>query len=103
MKKMKAWSILGGVAAVLLLTAAMLFFIFTGPQDLSQFPPPEESPYLLPWPEGIEYFCVQGVRGVVSHRGDSQFAYDFHAVGFGYLRRPRWKSSEVVQHYDGSE
>jgi murein DD-endopeptidase MepM/ murein hydrolase activator NlpD len=100
---MKVWSILGGAVTVLLLTAAMLFFILTGPQDLSQFPPREESPYLLPWPEGIDYFCVQGVRGVVSHRGASQFAYDFYMpIGSDICAARAGKVVKVVQHYDGN-
>src|SRR5262249_55056329 len=36
-----------------------------------------ESPYRLPWPRGKTCFCVQGNRGVVSHRGTEQFAFDF--------------------------
>ncbi len=49
----------------------------TGPVDLDRFPPAAESPYLLPWPAGVDRQCIQGVRGIVSHKGDESFAWDF--------------------------
>ena len=103
MTKMQRWSILGGIVAALPVIGAALFFMLTGPQDLSQFPPSEESPYLLPWPEGIDRFCVQGVRGVVSHRGNSQFSYDFYMpIGSDICAARAGKVVKVVQHHDGN-
>ena len=53
----------------------------TGPvnTDLpsARYPPRATSPYLLPWPVGVTYLCAQGNRGVVSHKGAGQYAYDF--------------------------
>jgi murein DD-endopeptidase MepM/ murein hydrolase activator NlpD len=48
-----------------------------GPPDPTGYPSREESPYRLPWEAGEVRFCVQGNRGIVSHRGPEQFAYDF--------------------------
>lgn len=89
--------------ALLLLTVIILYILFTGPQDLAVFPPPEDSPYLLPWPEGIAYRCIQGVRAVVSHRGTSQFAYDFvMPVGADITAARAGEVSRVVIHHDGN-
>lgn len=70
--------ITGGGFTALVGIAVVLFLLLTGPENLDAFPPAETSPYLLPWPPGIRYLCVQGVRGVVSHRGRSRYAYDFY-------------------------
>jgi len=103
MTKTKLLSIAGTVFTIIPLLGAVLFFSLTGPQDLSQFPPPEESPYLLPWPKDTDRFCVQGVRGVVSHRGASQFAYDFYMpVGSDICAARAGKVVKVVQHNDGN-
>jgi murein DD-endopeptidase MepM/ murein hydrolase activator NlpD len=53
------------------------YAIFTGPRHLDQYPPRERSPYRLPWKSGITRFCTQSNRGIVSHRGREEFAYDF--------------------------
>ena len=53
--------------------------LFTGPRHLSLYPTPATSPYFLPWPAGISHLCIQGNRGIVSHRGWEEFAYDFAA------------------------
>lgn len=50
----------------------------TGPRHLDRYPPGETSPYKLPWPSGNTWFCAQSNRGIVSHRGWEEFAYDFH-------------------------
>jgi hypothetical protein len=62
---------------VLLLLLALAYLLFTGPRDLSLYPLAADSPYRLPWPAGESHLCVQGNRGVVSHRGFEEFAYDF--------------------------
>ena len=51
--------------------------IFTGPRDLSRYPARATSPYKLPWPAGVKWLCVQSNRGIVSHRGREEFAFDF--------------------------
>ncbi len=103
MTAQRLWLSIAGIAAVLPLLGALLFFAFTGPRNLEQFPPSDSSPYLLPWPEGIRYFCVQGVRGVVSHRGDSEFGYDFYmSVGSDISAARAGTVTKVVQHYDGN-
>lgn len=71
----------GCLLAILVLLAialgALLYFRFTGPRDLSRYPENGASPYRLPWPPGVERLCIQGNRGVVSHRDGGEFAYDF--------------------------
>jgi hypothetical protein len=66
-----------GLGLLVLLALVVLYAFWTGPQDLSQYPHPAQSPYLLPWPAETKYLCVQGNRAIVSHRGREQFAYDF--------------------------
>ena len=60
-----------------LLLAVGIFFGCTGPRNLEQYPPPDSSPYRLPWTAGESYWCVQGNRGIISHSGRQEFAYDF--------------------------
>jgi murein DD-endopeptidase MepM/ murein hydrolase activator NlpD len=67
------WKITAGTAVL----AGAAYFYFTGPRDLARYPAAAESPYKLPWPAGISWFCVQSNRGIVSHRGFEQFAFDF--------------------------
>lgn len=65
-------------ALLLLALLALLYGQLTGPRDLDAYPPAEGSPYLLPWPAGVTRLCVQGNRGVVSHReADGEVAWDF--------------------------
>ena len=81
----------------------ILYSTLTGPEDLSAFPPRESSPYVLPWAKGVSRFCVQGVRGIVSHRGDSRFAYDFYMpVGSEIQAAREGVVTRVVQEYDGN-
>ena len=53
------------------------YVTFTGPKDLARYPASTASPYKLPWPGGITWLCAQSNRGVVSHRGSEEFAFDF--------------------------
>ncbi len=64
---------LGGLVGLL----GVAYVAFTGPEDLSRYPKAESSPYKLPWPAGVSWFCIQSNRGVVSHRGYEEFAFDF--------------------------
>lgn len=92
-----------GLLLALAATGIILFSTLTGPEDLSVFPPRETSPYILPWPQGISRFCVQGVRGVVSHRGDSQFAYDFYMPEGSDITAARGgEVTRVVHEHDGN-
>jgi len=54
------------------------YCIFTGPRNLAQYPPRETSPYKLPWRSGVTRLCSQSNRGIVSHHGWQEFAYDFN-------------------------
>ena len=67
------------VASVAALGVAALVYMvaFTGPRDLAAYPEPEDSPYRLPFPDGVPHLCAQGNRGVLTHRGDLEYAYDF--------------------------
>jgi murein DD-endopeptidase MepM/ murein hydrolase activator NlpD len=60
---------------LILLGAA--YVLCTGPRGLDRYPPPETSPYRLPWPAGVTRLCIQSNRGIVSHRGWEEFAWDF--------------------------
>lgn len=88
---------------VLVVLIIILFFVFTGPENVEQFPPAELSPYRLPWHAGVSRLCVQGVRGIVSHRGDSRFAYDFYMpVGTDICAARDGEVVRVVQEHDGN-
>lgn len=68
----------GIFAAFILLALVVLWYVlFTGPRHLELYPDAATSPYKLPWPAGVTYGCCQSNRGVVSHRGWEEFAYDF--------------------------
>jgi len=88
---------------VLLAVLVVLFLVLTGPEDTAEFPASEASPYLLPWRAGISRLCVQGVRGIVSHRGDSRFAYDFYMpVGTEICAARGGEVVRVVQEHEGN-
>jgi murein DD-endopeptidase MepM/ murein hydrolase activator NlpD len=75
--KRKALTAVAGIGVAALLASGAALCVWEGPRDLAQYPPPSESPYLLPWTPGVTYRCVQGNRGVISHSGRQEFAYDF--------------------------
>lgn len=63
---------------VLLLTAFVLYMTRTGVENTDLYPLREQSPYLLPWPEGITRVCTQGNRAIISHRDPGElYAFDF--------------------------
>ncbi len=66
-----------GVIIVVLLGAGIVYAVATGPHQFGQYPNAKTSPYRLPWKSGDTHLCVQSNRGVVSHRGWEEFAYDF--------------------------
>lgn len=51
--------------------------LFTGPVDLSKYPPNESSPYKLPWQAGVTRILSQGNRSFTSHQGLHFYAWDF--------------------------
>jgi murein DD-endopeptidase MepM/ murein hydrolase activator NlpD len=77
MKMKKKMKTLRRVALALLGLLLATYLLFTGPHNLDRYPPSESSPYRLPWPAGVTHFCCQSNRGIVSHRGWEEFAYDF--------------------------
>ena len=58
-------------------TVAVAYSVFTGPEDLQRYPDRATSAYRLPWEKGAEWICIQSNRGIVSHRGREEFAFDF--------------------------
>jgi murein DD-endopeptidase MepM/ murein hydrolase activator NlpD len=70
---------INGLLIIGIAVALGLLFAYTGPEDLSVYPPPAQSPYRLPWKPGIRRLCCQGNRAIVSHRSRNgeTFAYDF--------------------------
>jgi len=56
---------------------AVFILFFTGPEDISLYPPKETSHYHLPWKAGVSRFVAQGNRSFTSHRGFHQYAWDF--------------------------
>ena len=94
--------ILGGLLAILTVAGVGAYFIATGPTNLDQYPPAASSPYRLPYPADKTLLCVQSNRGVVSHRGWEQFAYDFAMpVGSDVCAARAGEVVTVVADHDG--
>jgi murein DD-endopeptidase MepM/ murein hydrolase activator NlpD len=64
-----------GLGSAALLGTA--YVLFTGPHDLDRYPQAISSPYKLPWPKDVSWLCIQSNRGIVSHRGNEEYAFDF--------------------------
>lgn len=97
-----AGKVSGIVLVALVMVALGLYFGCTGPHHLEQYPAAATSPYKLPWQAGIKHFCVQSNRGIVSHRGYDEFAYDFSMpVGTELCAARAGKVTQVVQNHDG--
>ncbi|MBI3268153.1 MAG: M23 family metallopeptidase [Planctomycetes bacterium] len=95
----RALATAGCVALFLGLPYALL----TGPRDLGAYPPRATSPYRLPWVEGKSRLCVQGNRGIVSHRGWEEFAWDFAMPVGSEVRAARGGTvSRVEDSHDGN-
>jgi murein DD-endopeptidase MepM/ murein hydrolase activator NlpD len=91
------------LALVVLVILIALYQLFTGPRDLDAYPPREGSPYALPWAAGDTFLCVQGNRGIVSHRDDEEFAWDFAMpVGTTILAARGGRVTRVVIEHDGN-
>ena len=100
--KKKRWHLVVTACAAVLAVAVGVFCIATGPRNIAQYPPVSETPYLLPFPAGQTFLCVQSNRGVVSHRGREQFAYDFAMpVGTGVCAARAGTVTKVVMDHDG--
>lgn len=92
---------LARAALILFALLALAYELFTGPRHFGRYPLRESSPYRLPWPAGKTWVCGQSNRGIVSHRGWEEYAYDFNmpegspvcAARGGVVKR-------VVVHYD---
>lgn len=105
MRKIMLRTLAGSVVslAALLAVAFVLWYLFTGPQNLEWYPPRAESPYLLPWPAGTIYLCIQSNHAVVSHRGRTEYAFDFvMPVGSEVCAARGGTVSRVVEHHDGN-
>lgn len=108
-KPPRRWVVRGAAAVLGVLLLALLgaslaaYAVFTGPRGLSSYPPAAESPYLLPYPAGVTRLCVQSNRGIVSHRGGEQYAYDFYMPeGSEVCAARAGEVVTVVQHHDGN-
>lgn len=77
--------------------------LLTGPVDPEAYPPRADSPYVLPWDPGVVRLCVQGNRGIVSHRAsDGPYAWDFAMPVGANIRAARGgKVVAVTRHHDG--
>jgi murein DD-endopeptidase MepM/ murein hydrolase activator NlpD len=92
-----------GLLTIGVAVALTLFFVYTGPDDLSVYPPPAESPYRLPWKPGIRRLCCQGNRAIVSHRNRETYAYDFAMpIGTEVCAARGGEVVVVVESFDGN-
>jgi uncharacterized membrane protein YfcA len=57
--------------------AAILYVLKTGVREPELYPPPDQSPYKLPWPGGVTVLCGQGNWGILTHRQSNTYAFDF--------------------------
>jgi murein DD-endopeptidase MepM/ murein hydrolase activator NlpD len=97
-KQWIAWS-----AAAVAASAGIAYVLFTGPKDLSRYPAGPTSPYKLPYPAGVTYLCIQSNRGIVSHRGWEEFAFDFKMpVGSDVCAARAGKVLTVTASHDGN-
>jgi murein DD-endopeptidase MepM/ murein hydrolase activator NlpD len=90
------------VSAVWFGAYTVFIVFFTGPDDLSLYPPAETSPYKLPWRAGDVHWVAQGNRSFTSHRGYHLYAWDFvMPIGTEILAAREGKVVEVVDSLDG--
>ncbi|MBY0232885.1 MAG: M23 family metallopeptidase [Gemmataceae bacterium] len=95
-----------GVVGLLALAAAVgavLYLALTGPADLEKYPK-GRSPYLLPFPAGKTFLCIQGNNAVVSHHPPhGGFAYDFAMpLGAPVCAARAGGVVTIIQHHDGN-
>jgi murein DD-endopeptidase MepM/ murein hydrolase activator NlpD len=91
------------IAGLCIAPLAAVYAMLTGPEDISRYPVPATSPYKLPWPAGVSRLCIQSNRGVVSHRGWEEFAFDFKMpVGSDVCASRGGVVAAVVDTHDGN-
>src|ERR1035437_5560789 len=96
------WRTLVILFVALLAGVVTCYCVATGPEDASQYPAAAQSPYRLPWTAGQAHRCVQGNRGIVSHRDWERFAYDFAMpVGTEVCAARAGKVVTVIVSHDG--
>ncbi len=81
-----------------------LIFIlfFTGPKDLSSYPPQTESPYKLPWQAGINRWTSQGNNSFTSHHDFYFYSWDFWMpIGTEVLAAREGRVSQSVDAFEG--
>jgi hypothetical protein len=103
----RPWEICRRIAGTLVLAgmaiALILYLVFTGPANLAGYPVAASSHYRLPWPAGVTRLCIQSNRGIVSHRGREEYAYDFAMpVGSIFCAARAGIVVEVVDAWDGN-
>lgn len=80
----------------------IFILFFTGPVNLSQYPPQDMSPFKLPWRAGDARFVSQGNRSFTSHRGLNLNAWDFvMPIGTPVLAAGEGTVVRVEMHHDG--
>ena len=83
-------------------TYILFILFFTGPNNLNEYPPHENSEYKLPWASGVSRFVAQGNRGFTSHRGLHMYAWDFLMPnGTEVLAARDGIVDEIVDSFDG--
>lgn len=81
---------------------SIFILFFTGPVDLTQYPPQEMSPFKLPWHQGVTRFVSQGNRSFTSHRALHLCAWDFvMPIGTPVLAAGDGKVVQVEMNHDG--
>lgn len=81
---------------------AIFILFFTGPKNLSIYPPSQGSAYKLPWKNGGRRFVTQGNKSFTSHRDFHEFAWDFYMPnGTEILAAREGRVVEVEDKWDG--
>jgi hypothetical protein len=89
-----------GIALAVLLVYSLGI---AGPEDTSIYPPPQQSPYRLPWKAGLTFACTQGNLSALSHDGWQEYAYDFvMPVGTHVCAAREGQVVKVVDEFDGN-
>ena len=88
--------------SVWLICYGVFILFFTGPENLTIYPPKESSPYRLPWKAGVSRFVAQGNRSFTSHRDFHLYAWDFvMPIGTEVLATRDGRIKEVEDSFEG--
>jgi hypothetical protein len=80
----------------------IFIIFFTGPIDITQYPPQEQAKYKLPFKAGHSCFVTQGNRSFTSHRALHLYAWDFAIpLGGEILAAREGKVIKVQQSFSG--